>query len=169
MIKTIEKASDLLSKILFLIIATFAFLLVGMRLFGFEIYTVLSGSMEPAYHTGSVIYVKPVESTDLEVGDVITYKIPGNNIATHRIVEVVSENGTTQYRTKGDANEVIDGSPVNYQDIIGTPVFTIPYLGFIANYIQHPPGIYVVATASLTVLLLSLIPGLFTDKKEQKE
>ena len=55
------------------IIFVFAIFLVGMRLFGFELYTVMSGSMEPEYHVGSLIYVKAVDPATLNQGDVITF------------------------------------------------------------------------------------------------
>ena len=60
-----------------------------------------------------------------------------------------------RFRTKGDANETEDGGLVHYKNVIGTPVFTIPYLGFVANYIQHPPGMYVAISAGAVLLMLT--------------
>lgn len=73
-----------------------------------------------------------------------------NTVATHRVVEVVPDEddpSTLRFRTKGDANDAEDGSLVHYKNVIGTPVFTIPKLGYAANYIQHPPGLYVAISA----------------------
>ena len=43
------------------IIAMVAVVLVGLRLAGFRTFTVMSGSMDPEYPVGSLIYVKPVD------------------------------------------------------------------------------------------------------------
>ena len=113
-----------------------AILLVGMRFAGFKVFTVLSGSMEPAYHTGSVIYVKDVDYTQLKEGDVITFAISEDMVATHRIMGVVPDKddpSVLRFRTKGDANDTEDGTLVHYKNIVGSPVFTIPYLGYVAS------------------------------------
>lgn len=147
-----------------------AMLLVGVRLFGIEIFTVLSGSMEPEYHTGSVIYVKPTDAADLAEGDVITFRIGSGTVATHRIIEVVEENGEIAYRTKGDANGIADGGLVAPEDVIGEPFFTIPYMGYFAEYIQSSSGRYMVIAVGAFMLLLMILPDLiFDSEKKQKE
>ena len=152
-----------------------AMLLVGARLVGLRTFTVLSGSMEPTYHTGSLIYVKNVDAAKLSEGTVITFMLDENTVATHRIVGVVpdeDEPGVVRYRTKGDANNVEDGGLVHYKNVIGTPVFSIPGLGYLANYIQHPPGTYVAVSAGAAVLLLMFLPELIgmmrSDGEEDK-
>ena len=73
-----------------------------------------------------------------------------------------------RFRTKGDANETEDGGLVHYKNVIGTPVFTIPYLGFVANYIQHPPGMYVAISAGAVLLMLTFLPDIFApDSKSE--
>ena len=152
-----------------------AVLLVGARLVGLRTFTVLSGSMEPTYHTGSLIYVKKVDAANLSEGTVITFMLDEDTVATHRIVGVVpdeDEPGVVRYRTKGDANEVEDGSLVHYKNVIGTPVFSIPRLGYVANYIQHPPGTYVTISVGAMVLLLMFLPeliGVLTADNEKEE
>ena len=61
---------------------------------------------------------------------------------------------------------------VHYKNVIGTPVFTIPVLGYIANYIQNPPGTYIAIAAGAILLLLVFLPDLLfgsEDEKEQKK
>lgn len=147
---SIRKTWNVISSILVALVVLLALLLVGARLFGLQVYTVLSGSMEPTYHTGSLIYVKKVDPYTIRDGQVITFMLDENTIATHRVVGVVpdeEDSTVVRFRTKGDANETEDGGLVHYKNVIGTPVFTIPYLGFVANYIQHPPGMYVAISA----------------------
>ena len=72
-----------------------------------------------------------------------------------------------RFRTKGDANDSPDGGLVHYKNVIGVPVFTIPYLGYVANYIQQPPGMYVAISAGAILLLLVFLPDLFSDDKKK--
>ena len=167
-----KKIWDIITTVLVGIVVLLAVLLVGARVIGLQVFTVLSGSMEPAYHTGSLIYVKEVDTFDLEAGDVITFMLNEDTVATHRIVEVVpdeTDSSVIRFRTKGDANNVEDGSLVHYKNVIGTPVFTIPYLGYVASYIQKPPGMYVAIAVGAFILMLSFIPDLFAKEEEEKD
>ena len=167
-----KKIWDIITTVLVGIVVLLAVLLVGARVIGLQVFTVLSGSMEPAYHTGSLIYVKEVDAFDLEMGDVITFMLNEDTVATHRIVEVVpdeTDSSVIRFRTKGDANNVEDGSLVHYKNVIGTPVFTIPYLGYVASYIQKPPGMYVAIAVGAFILMLSFIPDLFAKEEEEKK
>ena len=47
-------------------------------------------------------------------------------------------------------------------------MFTIPYLGYVADYIQHPPGMYVAISAGAILLLLVFLPDLFADDGKAK-
>ena len=168
--KTIKKIWNLFTTILVCLVILLAVLLVGARLIGLQVFTVLSGSMEPTYHVGALIYVKEVDPYLLKSGDVITFMLDEDTIATHRIVDVVpdeDEPSTIRFRTKGDANDSEDGSLVHYKNVVGTPVFTIPKLGYVANYIQHPPGTYVAISAGAILLLLVFLPDLFGDEKKE--
>ena len=173
MTRTFKKIWKCITSVLVALVVIVALLLVGARLTGLQVFTVLSGSMEPAYHVGSLIYVKDVDPFELESGDVITFMLDENTVATHRIVEVVpdeEDDSVVRFRTKGDANENVDGSLVHYKNVIGSPVFTIPYLGYAVSYIQNPPGTYVAISAGAILLLLVFLPDLFDgDKKKKKD
>lgn len=169
--KTVKKIWNIITSIIVALAVLLAIALVGVRLIGFQVFTVLSGSMEPTYHVGSLIYVKKADYTELQSGDVITFMLDEDTIATHRIVEVVpdeTDSSVLRFRTKGDANQAEDGSLVHYKNVVGTPVFTIPKLGYLANYIQNPPGMYVAISAGAVLLLLVFLPDLFS-KDEEKE
>ena len=131
--------------------------LVGARLLGLEAYAVLSGSMEPAYPTGSLIYVKAVDPETVRVGDPITFVLNEDLVvATHRVVAIDEENRC--FTTKGDANEAADGAPVRFENLLGKPVFCIPILGYVAAYVRQPPGLYVALAAVAIVLTLAFLP-----------
>lgn len=169
----LKKIWDITTTTLVVIVIILALLLAGVRVVGLQVFTVLSGSMEPTYHVGSLIYVKSVDYRDLETGDVITFMMNETTVATHRIAGIVpdEEDPTVlRYRTKGDANDVEDGSLVHYKNVIGTPVFTIPLLGYVANFVQNPPGTYLAISGGAILLILVFLPDLFeSDKKEEKE
>lgn len=156
------------------LVVLLAILLVGVRVVGLQVFTVLSGSMEPTYHVGALVYVKEVDPFQLDSGDVITFMLDEDTVATHRIVEVVvdeEDSSVVRFRTKGDANEAEDGALIHYKNVIGSPVFTIPKLGYVASYIQNPPGTYIAISAAAIFLLLVFLPDLFgkEEKKSEKE
>ena len=174
-----KKLWSVLSTLIVIAVVALAILLAGVRIVGLTPYVVLSGSMEPTYHTGSLIYDKKVDPFTLKEGDVITFMVSEDTLATHRIVGVVpdeDEPGTIRFRTKGDANDAEDGTLVHYKNVVGTPVFTIPYLGYFSNWITHAPGKYIAITAAVVFLILLFLPDMLkkadeADKKaaERKE
>ena len=136
----------------------FAALLTVPKMLGVDTYVVLSGSMEPAHKTGSLIYTKKTVSADeLQIGDVITFRLNGSTVATHRITDISTDDGIYMFQTKGDANEAPDPNPVHEDNVIGKVMFSIPYLGYAADYVQHPPGIYIAAMLGIVLLLLTFI------------
>lgn len=170
--RAIKKVWNVVSSILVALVVILALLLVGARLAGLRVFTVLSGSMEPAYHTGSLIYVKKVDPFTIQPGQPITFLLDEDTVATHRVVGVVPDEedpGVIRFRTKGDANEAEDGALVHYKNVIGTPVFSIPCLGYLADYIQHPPGMYVAISAGAILLLLVFLPDIFAEDKGRKK
>ena len=63
-----------------------------------------------------------------------------------------------------------NGKLVHYKSVIGSPVFTIPNLGYFADYIQNPLGIYMAISDRAILLLLVFLPDLFSfDDKDEKE
>jgi signal peptidase len=173
MLKVIKRIWNVVSGVLVGIVVLLVVALVGVRLVGLQPFVVLSGSMEPTYHVGSLIYVKSVDYKQLQAGDPITYLLNENTVVTHRITEVLVDEedpNTLRYFTKGDANDIADGTSVHYRNIIGKPVFSIPYLGYVSNYIQNPPGMYVAIAAGAILIMLVFLPDIFSDDdKEEKK
>ena len=174
----IKKIWDVTSSVLVGVVVIFAVLLIGVRLFGIQVYSVISGSMEPEYPVGALIYVKEVKPSEVEVGDVITFVLSNETPATHRVIAIDKE--AQLFYTQGDANYQIneetgekvymEDPPVHFNNLIGKPVFKIPVLGYIAYYIQHPPGMYIAIAAGAILLILVFLPDLFkSEKKEAKK
>ena len=166
-----KKVWSVTTTVLVILVVLLAIALAGVRLLGFQVYAVTSGSMEPTYPTGSLLYVKPVDVKELKVGDAITFLLDEKTVATHRIIEVLpdaDDPDVIRFRTKGDANEIADGGSVHSRNVIGRPVFCIPYLGYFANFVQHPPGRYIAIGAAAILLVLAFLPDFFGQDKNSK-
>ena len=164
---TAKRVLSALTTALTAVVVVAAVALVGVRLLGFEVYTVLSGSMEPAYHVGSVIWVDKCGADEVEVGDPITFVLNEDLVvATHRVIEVDAEG--QHFYTKGDANDAPDAAPVHFENLIGKPVFTVPHLGYLVSYVQQPPGLYIALIVAAAVLILMFIPDLFKPDPEEE-
>ena len=141
------------------------------RVMGYNIYTVISGSMEPAIPTGSLVYIEGAQPEDIEAGDVIAFYGARDSAAviTHRVVENNTLMG--QFVTKGDANEKADVNPVSYDDFIGKLALSIPYLGRLAQIFTSAAGKTGAGIVILIALLLHVIGGAvesFQDRKNKK-
>ena len=168
--KALKTLWNAVTTVLVSLVVILAILLVGVRVVGLTPYVVLSGSMEPTYHTGSLIYVKKVDPFTIENGTPITFMMDEDTIATHRVVQVVpDETDTTvvRFQTKGDANDAVDGSLVHYKNVIGTPIFSIPYLGYVSNYITNPPGMYITIGAGVALVILVFLPDVIRKKEPE--
>ena len=169
MIKRIWSGVTTAAVIVMIILAV---LLAGARLVGLQVYTVLSGSMEPNYPVGSLIYVKKVDPQSLKVGDAISFVIGDHTVATHRIVEVIPDEKTPdviRFRTKGDNNDVADENSVHSANVQGKVVGHLPLLGYVANFVQHPPGTYIALIGALAVALAVFLPDIITNAKALKQ
>ena len=135
------------------------------RLLGFEIYSVVSGSMEPALPTGSIVYVEHVEPETVEPGDIIAYNVDGS-VITHRVVENHFVEG--EYVTKGDANEKEDFSNVSYRDLIGRVKYHFPVIGhYLMLYSQQVTKVYLLGLAACGVMF-NMLAGSIRKKNEER-
>ncbi|MEH7500492.1 signal peptidase I [Neobacillus drentensis] len=158
--KTIKKwTSNIVTTILFFVLIVMLFVVISSKAsggepqaFGYQLKTVLSGSMEPGIKTGSIIAVKPGgDMTRFKKSDVITFKSEDNVFVTHRVAKIIKNGDQVSYQTKGDNNKTEDLNPVLSNNVIAEySGFTIPYLGYFADYTKSKTG----------GALLLLLPGL---------
>ena len=143
--------------VLVVLVVLLAVALVGVRLVGLEPYVILSGSMEPVYPVGSLVYVQRVDADRIAVGDPIAFVMNEDLVvAIHRVIGV--DAAAQQFETKGDANDAADAAPVHFNNLIGKPVLCIPKLGYVSDYLTNPPGMYIGGAAALVLLLLMFVP-----------
>ncbi|MCI8506266.1 MAG: signal peptidase I [Lachnospiraceae bacterium] len=141
-------------------------LLVVPKFFGYQMYHVLSGSMEPEIPVGSLICVQEGEPEAVQDEEVIAFygSLEDSEIITHRVVKNNIVSGT--FRTKGDANEQEDPLPVPYGNYIGTVVFNAPHLGMILVCLTSFYGKLAAAAVIVLGVVLNLI-GTFMERKEK--
>jgi len=106
----VRRAGRIASGAAFVVAALAALLVLVPALAGWQRYAIVSGSMTGTYDKGSLVLDEVVPVRELKVGDVITYRPPaGDHLITHRIAWIGREaDGARLFRTKGDANEVVD-------------------------------------------------------------
>ena len=132
-----------------MVLALLTLLLVLPGLLGIHPLLVQSGSMEPEYPVGSMIYVKSTEGASLAEGDVATFYLPDEEtLVTHRIIRV-------------------DGASTPFSMIVGTPILCIPNLGYLAGYLSSAAGKVGIILLVILVCLLSWMEGALIQ--EQKE
>ncbi|MGP4064534.1 signal peptidase I SipW [Oceanobacillus sp. M65] len=124
---------------------------------GYQLKTVLSGSMEPGIQTGSLIAVMPDgDMKRFKDGDVITFMDEEEKLITHRITEVMASGEQVMYRTKGDNNNVEDLQPVLSENVVAEYTgFTIPYLGYLVNFAQSRNGAFLLLIPGILLLCYS--------------
>jgi len=162
-----KAAYKVLTNIILVILIVLAALMVLPKVVGMTPLAVLSGSMEPTYHVGSLVYVKSVDPSEVKQGDTITFKISDDTMVTHRVVAVDTVNQC--FYTKGDANNTVDGGNVTYDNLVGKPLFTVPYLGYLAVYAQTKSGMIILVTIILVVLILTFLPDFLFEKDDEDE
>lgn len=165
----VKKICNILSTLVLLVLLAAAAVLLVPMLLGYKEMAVLSGSMEPAIPVGSLVYVKPVEASELEAGDVCTYYLSdGETFVTHRVMSIDPDAQTLV--TQGDANENPDGD-IQFSQVYGRADFHLPYLGFAIQNIRTPVGIMSICGVVMLVILLNFIPAIIDaaeDEKKQK-
>lgn len=104
-------------------------------LFKIKPQIVLSGSMEPEISVGSLVYISEnIPPEEIQEQDVIAYRRGERMQVLHRVIQV--DEKKKMFQTKGDANEKADPGMVDFSQYVGKEVFSIPYLGYGADFIQ---------------------------------
>ena len=128
----------------------------------------LSGSMETKILAGDVVVVKEVDTQTLKKGDIIAFK-ENDIVITHRIDEIVQEDGETKYITKGDNNNTRDNGYVLPSQVEGLYEFRIARLGNLAMFIQTPIGMIVCLSIPLLLLVIIQVKDSKDDTDKKKE
>lgn len=109
---------------------------------GYSALRVLTGSMEPALPTNSLILVQRTEAAALQPGDVISFYSAdpqlGGALNTHRVVAVETDGVSYQITTQGDANPLPDAYPVTQDALVGRVIGSSLLLGRAVALLANP-------------------------------
>lgn len=153
----LKKMIHILSWLIYILIIIYVLICAPM-IFGYKPLVVLSGSMEPTYGVGSVIYYHETPKEEIKVGDAITFTYETDFI-THRVVNI--EDGL--YETKGDANNAVDARKIGYSNIKGkVSKLYIPYIGYYVSFINK--HLYLIG-----VVILILVSEFLLNPSKKKE
>ena len=133
------------------------------KFLGMDSYSVISGSMEPAIPTGSLVYSKYQDPETIEAGDVIVFNdavLAGETmgdipVVSHRVVK--NDEANQEFVTKGDANKQEDMAPIPYNNLIGKVIFHIPVLGRLDIVFATMSGKLAMIAAILGGLILNIL------------
>ena len=154
--------------LLIIIVATYLPITIP-RAFGYEIYTVISGSMEPAIPTGSLVYVKYIQPEEIQTEDVIAFygTDADGSIVTHRVGSNSAAMGN--FITKGDANRDNDMNPIPYANYIGKVQLSVPKLGGIFQTITGTNGKIAAVSMIGLAIVLEILAAVLQGKREKEE
>lgn len=154
--------------LLVVIVVPFVIYAVPTPIGGDGSYVVLSGSMEPSISTGDIVIVDEVDPRTIEEGDVITYGQSGTETpTTHRVVDVLDQDGAVAFQTQGDANDQPDSSPVPASAVHGKAILTIPYIGYIIGFVNTTIGFVTLVVIPFLLLIASEFSSLFRDEQDE--
>jgi signal peptidase len=129
------------------------------RLAGYQTFTVLSGSMEPAIATGDLVFDERISAEGASVGDVITFREPGTRrLITHRLVHKRVGGGLARMRTRGDANNAPERWSIPADGQVGRVAFRIPKGGYASAYVsERGMQLMLVVVPALLLGILELV------------
>lgn len=159
-----KKIGNIITSIVMIVLLIIAGILYIPKIFGVTPMVVLSGSMEPTYRVGALVFVRAVDTADLVVGDNVTFHMNGGDtVVTHRIAEINKEAQTMI--TKGDNNNVRDGE-LSLSNVIGKAYdFSIPWMGYLAVYLNTTAGLITLLVLVAVCMLISYLLDRKTKKK----
>lgn len=181
--KALKRVGNVLFYIILISLLSISFIMVKSvkegkqpTIMGNKFFAVLTGSMEPTIMTGDLVMVKEVKPEKIKTGDIITFgSLNSENITTHRVKEVINENGKIKYITQGDANNVQDPNPVESKVLIGKVVKWIPKIGTTMTWMKSNLKLIIGAIFAITLLgvignnLRSRLKAIDEEEKKEKE
>ena len=144
--------------------------------FGVYPLIVESGSMEKEILIDDLILAKTVDANTLKVGDIIAFRPMTDSeidvskkVVTHRIKEVLEEDGRVTFVTKGDANNAPDADKVEKTQVIGIYFQRFGKVGKVANFLKEPVGMVLCVVVPLALFLLYDILRRFFYNRQKKQ
>lgn len=133
--------------------------------FGYKSFVIVSGSMEPTIKKGDAIFVKEVPEEEIKTNDIVSFSQGETNV-THRIIEIIEEDGIRRYKTKGDNNNTEDKEKITYEQIEGKYLFKINQFGIITQVLKSKITLILLITI---IILIYCYKGKIEHKKQERK
>lgn len=141
-------------------------------IFGYRMFTVATGSMEPVYNVNDVILVKDTDPSTLKVGDDIAYL--GNRdavkglVVTHRIIRIETlDDNKVHYTLKGVNNKYEDPS-ITEDQILGKVLGKVYVVNFINHVVKNIYGFFFLVFCPLVLVIFLEIADTIIEAKVEK-
>ena len=117
--KEVLKIHGLFIKIFMIITITFLIIIIILvsGIFKYKMIAIASDSMNPVYYRGDAIIYEKVSIDELQKNDILVFEY-NNSVVTHRIINIIEEDGQKYFQTKGDNNEQADMNLVSMEDVL---------------------------------------------------
>lgn len=178
--KIYKVAGKMVSVMMLTLMSVLVFFLLQSRITGgapsiagYQLYIVLSGSMSPSFETGSVVLIRPLAPSAVQVGDIITYRDAEDSekIVTHRVMAVLPTEPLS-FTTRGDANNANDLIPIPASNLLGRVNYSVPLLGYLLSFVRTGAGILLMVIVPALLIIVSelrrLISYAAAFEKEKK-
>jgi signal peptidase I len=148
---------------LWVVLIGFVALLVLPRVSAYDVLIVRGGSMEPTIHVGSVVIVDR-NSRSPRVGTATSFRDPGGALITHRVIGI-DEGG---YETRGDANPAADMGRRSLDQVHGTVVTSIPFLGYVLHLLHQPIVFLFLLLGTGGMLVVGEVQAIWKELRESR-
>ncbi len=163
-----EKLKILISSVAYCLIAFLLMVVLIPKLLGYETFYIRTESMGMTIPKGSFIFVKEVEFDQIKPGDILTFNNDDETqFFTHRVIEIDKNN--QMFITKGDANKEADPEPTSYYYTRGRVDFSIPFVGYIAKYLNTVVGKIIIASVYIAWIAVEIELFILKRKSSQEE
>ena len=161
--------------VLVLLVVAVIGVLIAPHFTGWRYGILRTGSMSPTMPAGAAIVVAPAGVSDLQPGDVITFRSAENPdlLVTHRVVALArDEKGKRAFLTKGDANEEPDLRLVTPDRLVGKVIFDLPAVGKLSQRLHSKAAFFLLIglpTALIIAFELRELAGGVNDLRRGKK
>lgn len=164
----LKKVWNVASTVIVILAVLIAVFLMGSRLIGFGVYSISNDGLAPQYNKGDLIYVQTVDPVKVQNGDVLTFVSDEKlNVDTKTVVEI--DASCEHFYTEATINGEKTPTVVYFKNIIGTPIFKIPLLGYVFDFVQNPPGVYIAIAVGILLIAAIILPDFLAKRKKNEE
>lgn len=138
----------------------------------YRLFTVVTGSMEPKYNVGDVLIAKEKASSEIKIGDAISYLGTKGNIkdkvVTHEVVDITfNEKGEYLFHSKGLVN-LVEDPVVHESQLYGVVIYKSKVLSFIYRIIGTSTGMFLFIVVPILYIVISEFVTILIEKEEKR-